>query len=572
MKLLLGLFFVLLILYYLHPIPLQGPNVDLGHHLLLGKIITETRNIPTINLLSFTYPNYPFINTHWLSDVIFYLFQTYFGFNGLIFLALGLMTGAFFLVFKTALKHGKILSALLVASVYLQILINRTEVKPELFSLFLLSPFIFILYKFKHKFTKWVFFLIPLEFLWVNLHLYFIVGLGVLSIFTLDAFITEKEKWRSKKFQTLFFVTLCSGLATLINPNFIKGVIFPFNFFQNYGFKVIENNNFFKAVIPYGDITFIYIGFSSLALVAGLIIIRKKVSFVDILLSAFFIFLAIFAVRNFSLFVFGTFIPAVKVLSLGLETILKRVAKQKAGKVKAIAFFLVVVIIFSGIFWNFKLHGIGFGIIDNGSEAVSFVNKNNIHGPIYNNYNIGNYLEYKLYPKERVFVDGRPEGYPKEFFEKEYYPAEGSIEGFNKVDKKYNFNVIFYEHKNQTQNANPLLNGLIKSNEWKIVYLNSSIVIFLKNNSQNEKTISKFGLTEKNTTVPGNLSNSSDYRELSNFYRVVGWFTPMFQADLKYLQYDPNNCVALRHVAIVMKNTNHPEAPIYITRYTQNCQ
>src|SRR5437870_5798438 len=68
-------FYVFLLVFlflaeFFHPItPL---NDDLGRHLLLGKIITETHQVPTTNLLSYTYPNFPYINTSWLTDVIYY--------------------------------------------------------------------------------------------------------------------------------------------------------------------------------------------------------------------------------------------------------------------------------------------------------------------------------------------------------------------------------------------------------------------------------------------------------------------------------------------------------------------
>src|SRR3989338_8322910 len=47
-------------------------NVDIGRHIKLGEIIWQTKSIPNTNLFSFTAPDYPFVNHHWLSEVIFY--------------------------------------------------------------------------------------------------------------------------------------------------------------------------------------------------------------------------------------------------------------------------------------------------------------------------------------------------------------------------------------------------------------------------------------------------------------------------------------------------------------------
>src|SRR3989338_2810132 len=51
---------------------LTSINADIGRHIGLGEIIWETKEVPKVNLLSFTAPDFPFVNHHWLSEVIFY--------------------------------------------------------------------------------------------------------------------------------------------------------------------------------------------------------------------------------------------------------------------------------------------------------------------------------------------------------------------------------------------------------------------------------------------------------------------------------------------------------------------
>ena len=114
----------------------------------------------------------------------------------------------------------------------------------------------------------------------------------------------------------------------------------------------------------------------------------------------------------------------VTVLSIGLESLKKKVKEKKFVNIQTLIIVGVIIVSIPSMLWSLTLHGIGIGVEDNADRAIRFFNKNDLKGPIYNNYNIGNYVEYRLYPSEKVFVDGRPEGYPKEFFEKEYYPAE----------------------------------------------------------------------------------------------------------------------------------------------------
>jgi len=46
---------------------------DLGRHIGLGEIIFKNYQVPKVNLFSYTNPDFPFINTHWLFEVLAYL-------------------------------------------------------------------------------------------------------------------------------------------------------------------------------------------------------------------------------------------------------------------------------------------------------------------------------------------------------------------------------------------------------------------------------------------------------------------------------------------------------------------
>ena len=66
----------------------------------------------------------------------------------------------------------------------------------------------------------------------------------------------------------------------------------------------------------------------------------------------------------------------------------------------------------------------GIGLAKDDQKAAEFFKKENIQGPIFNNYDIGGYLIYYLYPGQKVFVDNRPEVYPKEFLQNVHKDAE----------------------------------------------------------------------------------------------------------------------------------------------------
>lgn len=563
--------FILLGLYYLHPITnLVG---DLGYYLKMGEIIVTTHTVPSTNLLSYTNPNFPFINANWLSEVFFYSIYKLFGGNGLIILAIVLALLSFGLLVKNVFGKYKLLAFTIVSLLYIQIVYERTEVKPELFSYLLLALFIFILYKFRKVKTNLIYLLIPLQLLWTNLHIFFFLGYATITLFLLDELIRNKFKFEKSK--TLLIILSSSIVSTLINPNFIRGAFYPLFVMQNYGFKVEENSGFLTAINSYTDTTFLFFEIAIALLWVGILFTWNKLKPIDILLSIFFTFLGLFAVRMFPLFAIGTFIPLLIVVNEiinFLEKKQKKFGQKMIRKIEIVAIIIFFLLLIPSIKQNIDIHGFGFGTIDNAKESIEFVKKNNIRGPIFNNYDIGNYLDFSLYPKEKVFVDGRPEAYPKSFFDNIYFPMQNSQRTFDLIDKNYGFNAIILAHTDTSPSGETFLNIIIRHPNWKMVYLNNTVAIFLKQNAQNQKLIDRYFIVQNNIKLsPNDLNSKNNVRQLVNFFRNVGWENQWLAMNLRYLQFEPNNCAALQNISFIYQKQNDQKAPIYTSKFIEHC-
>ena len=106
--------------------------------------------------------------------------------------------------------------------------------------------FMAILYYLFDKFEvtkniRWLYFLPLIMMLWVNMHIFFGIGLFMIGTLLLEDYL--KNKKLDKK---LFVICVISGLATLVNPSGIHGALLPFTIFQNYNFVVEENHSPFK--------------------------------------------------------------------------------------------------------------------------------------------------------------------------------------------------------------------------------------------------------------------------------------------------------------------------------------
>ncbi len=176
---------------------------DLGRHLKNGQLFIETGLIPKINLYSYAYPDYPFINHHWGTGVLFYLIQQLGGFSGLsvAFIVISMVT---FLIFiNVATRYSSFAIAAPIAVIVLPVLITRHEVRPELFSYLFSGLFLQLLwgYKYGKLGFRWLFLLPILELFWVNLHIYFFIGALLIAVYLLESlvvYLTQKKQQNSR--------------------------------------------------------------------------------------------------------------------------------------------------------------------------------------------------------------------------------------------------------------------------------------------------------------------------------------------------------------------------------------
>ena len=120
---------------------------DLGRHLLMGKIISQNFRVPANNLLSYTHPNFQFVNSHWLSEVIFYqITKLSSSVISLLYLKVAVLNLAFGLTVYISYRHSKSLIATSLAfAIFVPVLLERTEIRPEIFSYLFTAIFLYVL-------------------------------------------------------------------------------------------------------------------------------------------------------------------------------------------------------------------------------------------------------------------------------------------------------------------------------------------------------------------------------------------------------------------------------------------
>ncbi len=463
------------------------PTVDLGRHLINGKLFVEQGSFLRTNLYSYTNPDFPVVTHHWGAGVIFYLVHKISGFEGLTILNAVLASLTAFFAYLTVRKRCSFGVFALILLLLAPLFASRTEVRPENFSYLLLAVYIYIFesyrvgrFKFKLLFPL----LFLLQVLWVNTHIFFVFGIIITAAYIFHFMYVKKVSTRKWKMLVLLFSVV---LASLINPFGLEGLLTPFNIFRNYGYMISENQSVFFMQIRYPKFEYFFFEISGLFLLGCVLYLLHKKKAKDelpgIIISLMFLVLGARYLRAIPLFV----LSAIPVMALVL-------GELKRGFVRVALVFVIVLSLIPGSFFSPFQPGFGIGLGEDSVGSLEFFNSNGLRGPVFNNYDIGSYLVYGLYLREKVFVDNRPEAYPEYFFKETYVPMQENEEKWKEVEAQYNFNVIFFYRRDFTPWAQPFLITRLADQEWVPVYVDNFALILVRNGVLNKELIEKFRL------------------------------------------------------------------------------
>jgi len=111
---------------------------------------------------------------------------------------------------------------------------------------------------------------------------------------------------------------------------------------------------------------------------------------------------------------------------------------------------------------------------------------------MFNHDEIGDYVIYWLYPRYKVFMDGRSDMYGEPII-KEYFNVAHIEPGWKDVLDKYDINCIFY------YNDSVLVRHLLTDAGWRRIYVDKVASIFLRNTPANTEAIARFAPARTNT-------------------------------------------------------------------------
>ncbi len=227
-------------------------NTDTWWHLASGRWIVKHGSIPSMDTLSWTVPDHPWINVQWLYDVLIYGIYRLGGPSLLVISSAICYTAAIAILLVNVRRHVGPIAAAALCAVAVMISQERYEIRPEMISYLLLSVMIWLYATGRVSNSRRLWAVPVVMLLWANTHSLFVLGMVIVISQMVGVLITDlpilPSGWRRpvepvvrKKVLTTGAVALA---ATLINPFFIKGATFPFKLIS----RISGDNPVFRAI------------------------------------------------------------------------------------------------------------------------------------------------------------------------------------------------------------------------------------------------------------------------------------------------------------------------------------
>lgn len=484
------------------PTAYNAEDSDIWWHLAMGRhYVTNLTMTVDHAIFSWTPVATDWIYNTWLGSTLLYLSFQALGGLGLWMIQWGVLIGVFLLIFLYARSVKVALTSKIIVLLLLCVLPIVPSImlyKPELFSVFLFSAYLFT-YFYGKTGNRNVFWLFPLlMILWVNLHGGFMFGLIFVSLIavceTANYVLFKKNPLPSKQLVVLIVATGLTYLATLINPygiGYLKSIYVNAisEQYAEYFSVITAYKPLWKFLFP-GDMNVMYANhyfFKTgwcliiLAVLLTVMITKKYRSnrFLDptiVIMNIFFFLWGMGTTRVSYIF------PLVALFSIFF--LISKEAKHGAPTMKTQLAYMLMFLCISG----FAVHATlvfsdtysWFGQKLDYSmpvDEVRFIKKWKIPGPIFNDYASGGYLLWALYPEQKVFIDSRFGPYWKEVVP-DYFRAtmKPSPELVKRLADKYGFKTAIIRIRG---NYKYLIFAFLVNPEWKLIFFGKSAVVLV---------------------------------------------------------------------------------------------
>lgn len=477
------LFLILLLVLFIWTTR-EVTDPDFWWHLKAGQYIFETATIPHTDIFSFTFAGREWITHEWLSELLIYAIFKWLGWGGLVVTFALIVTAAFGISYVNCEKGGAhsfvswlavMLAATATAPVW--------GVRPQMFSLLLASIFMAVLFKcLRNDNRSYVWLLPPLMLLWVNLHGGYVLGLALMMIalfgMALDGLIERRPRAEILKRVGPLALTLAACLAVVpLNPNGVRMFSYPFetlssSFMQEHIEEWFSPNFHQTRFLPLAVLmftTFVALSLSS-----------KRARASELLMLCATGYAVLRSGRHLPIFAFAAAPLLAEHASRWIKNQVRGIRFAAPEKIvtrrQSLLRFAVLLAAFGVSMMNVRQVMARQADAEARSfpaSAVEFIRTQNPPGAVFNWYDWGGYLIWKLYPEKRVYIDGRADVYGDAFIE-EFLRASKGEGDWREPLRRFDIRTVILKPDS------PLAGLLEREEGWSKAFEDRQAVVLIK--------------------------------------------------------------------------------------------
>ena len=477
--------------------PIYDP--DFWWHLKTGEIMVE--NGGWLQFDPFTFSGDGVVSAretlilkgYWLWQLAAYGFYSFFGFNGIFLLnllTLGAMAGVVIQQLRR-FQVGYPLIALLLSLGFYLLRAHYPLERPQIISFLLATMLLALLARVREgRPLGWTLPLLML--LWANLHGGFVVGVLILLCFAAGAVLEYRHDL--PRLRHLLGWTSVGIAASLLNPTgalvFFELINFQSSVLQQ---GVMEYQSTWAALQQgYGYIVILWL---LIVFYAVGVWSARRLYWPDLMVAIFLVIFSVAYIRNIGFFAIAMLPSIGFYLQQGARR--RQVVFPSLAPGLLLALCSILLLCFSYNDWQDRQRQ-GAGPVRSiyPEQAIAFLRDSGLQGRMFNSYEYGGYLLWRLYPQRQVFIDGR--GMEEKVFvdcQKIMQASTTRIEGRREYERlldSYAIDFIFQRINDNDGRIHPLMKSLLLKPEWVPVYLDNFVYILARRSAGNADVINTY--------------------------------------------------------------------------------
>jgi tetratricopeptide (TPR) repeat protein len=477
---------------------------DYWFHLRAGAWMAEHGQVLRADPFTYTVQGSPWIDIHWLHQLgTFGLYQL--GGHAAVVLAKLALVWLLLAVLAT-IGWRRARPAVTAAALGLMLLVagERLLPRPELPSFVLLAGVLALLDRHERRGDAWMWGIVPIQVLWVNVHGLFALGLAVVAIHlaaeAARPLVLPGQRPSRERLLRLAGVLALSILGSLANPNGAAGLTYPIQQLGMIGPP--EERGLFGSLIselipplselqPMNTLALALFAGSVVSSFAAMAVNWRRIHAADPLLWVAFLYLALAAHRNVALFAIVSAAITCRNLNAFLDA--NPLSLPRWQHVAGRAALVLAMLGLGADVWrgswfprvgSLQETGLGFYDVFHPVGAAEWIRRNRPQGPICHQMADGGYLQWTLWPDYPVMVDGRLEIYGPETFARLQVLSPAH---FRALDAKYHFKTVLLHYA--LVNSDALVWWLYLNSNWRLVFADDVAVVFVREGTGDWPTV-----------------------------------------------------------------------------------